>query len=458
MISLKSVFSRRFAIINNGNAYRLSDSDRKGNNSCNESLELTSFVSKVDLEGEYCIYLYAGPALMIKFIEVPVAEEVHDWLERNLEMFVPFSVPPSQVVYDYKIGSTDGVVNNIVVAIFRCDMVEEIVEKFKAVGIYITSIKPACLDFIENEVKNNPDECIGHVVVDKAISFIFITIGDQIKLYKDIPLGEPEIINRSKDFALEVNSVLSDFWEIQQFGATLNTIKVYGRPLIKDYAHQISLDAVFVDIKQDISSIIALRAAQASFIKENSIELLTTESPVAVSKMRTRKIYRIFRHGILPILTILLILLLVFNGIVHYWESKMTGDFVEYQRKTKLLKNVTTQNKLLLKKMASVQNLLYKKSRQGDILIDIRKRIPNEIWLEQYNYQKTIENGSKIFITGFASQGEAINTFLKDLESAGLYRKTYLQSTQAITPSSSMKRTGGKYSGVLTYFKIELVI
>jgi len=59
-------------------------------------------------------------------------------------------------------------------------------------------------------------------------------------------------------------------------------------------------------------------------------------------------------------------------------------------------------------------------------------------------------------LTGFTKEGKGLNVFLKNLEDSKQYQKVSLQSTQAIPYAVSYKRTNGRATGNLLFFKLEI--
>ena len=320
-----------------------------------------------------------------------------------------------------------------------------------------SSIRIASFEYLKRQLSADNYGVSAHLIIDDTRTYIYIVIGNVPKYFKDIPLGQAEIVSDASRYYSEVDSIVSDFWELRLFGAPVEIFHVYGNGEdFYKYLLDQGKNAEYHSPGQEISQELACSAALSTFNKGNQIELLPQAAHTIEKRIKLKLIYRILRYGAVPVcLAALLFLALIWGGF-FFWDQRTKEEYAVLQEKIGRLREIKHQNAVLLKKYDENKNLLEQRSKTAVLLEVLRSKMPDGVWLEQFNYQKGTVESPILYISGFAATNQVLNEFLKELEETTVFKKVNMQVTNTLSAGTAYKRTRGKMPGPVQFFKIEI--
>jgi len=453
-----------YALYNSGNEWRVigthSDGSLVYDGRITASDETKPTIAPyLDTDGETFTLAHAGPTLLLRPVEVPESEEPHEWLHKNSESFLPFSITMEDVHFDYRSQSADNGIRHTLTAVAKRSFVHALTEKFNtALGIRFRHIKAAPLEFLLSHL---PPDLVGitaHIILDIQRTYIFILDHQDIRLYKDLPGGELLFKENQEQFLTEMNNVIVDFWELHLFGTPPLHYFIYGpgKELADHFASK-NQDATLLLAEADISQEIAKVSAKASFQKGgNKTELADPPSDSLRKRILWKHIASFLSHTLLPGLVGLLLLILFFKGLLLLWQHHTEPNFSALQGKIHQLNRLKEENRSLRTELLQNNSLISRRSQTTLLLEKVRQVTPDGVWFSQMNFQEGKEGPDKLFLTGFSETDQELQRLFRNLESLASFKRVELLTSQSVSAGEAYRKTQTVSSKPVTFFKMEI--
>ncbi|OGJ87626.1 MAG: hypothetical protein A2268_04265 [Candidatus Raymondbacteria bacterium RifOxyA12_full_50_37] len=392
---------------------------------------------------------------------MPVAEDTLDWLMKHPEAFLPHSMTFDDVCFDYIVQSSDNTVNSVVVAIARKDALDQELEIFRKSGFRFSRITNGPLEFILANLQKFEQTACGVVLIEKEQAFVFVLVNRDIKLYKHITIGTHAAANDIKQFIEEIDPVLVQYWEMNLYGTPIETWYIAGEcPLYIDYCKQqgrnvTQMQSAFQSVGEEIVFHTAMSTSKKG---GNRIQLAQKTDKDLARRMRFKRVYRVAANIGLAAAGLVIAFLLLLRLGLYAWDYNTRDAYASYSGTIEKLKSVKQENRKLSLELRQDQGLFANRSGVFRLLESVRNSVPDSAWFSSLNYQKGVDKGPELLVTGFAVREEALKNLLVQLESKKEFGKVTLNFTKDIPAAKAFGLSKGKARYGLVYFKITMAL
>ncbi|OGJ86071.1 MAG: hypothetical protein A2268_02270 [Candidatus Raymondbacteria bacterium RifOxyA12_full_50_37] len=413
-----------------------------------------------DPDGERFTLSYSGNTLLVRMLEIPAAEDVSEWLIKNPESFLPHSINPDQVYYDYIVQPSDNAINSVIVVVVKMDNLDADVAAFAKAGISFLRITSGPLEFIRARDPELLQGIYGVLLVEQCQTFLFVLVNGEVKICRRIALGEKAAAENPEAFAAETDSVLVQYWETHLFGVPVEHWLVFGNcPGFIDHCRKEQRHVASLPVNTSTSHEIAYHAAQTTIGKSgNRIRLGPAASADNVRRIRFKKIFTIGKTIGLAACAGLVLLFALFRLGIFIGELSGRSAYAEYSGTIEQLNKVKQENRRLSRDLKEDQGLSAHRSRVFLLLESARNCLPDSVWFSSMHFQKGVETGPEMYVTGFASREEGLKDFLVKLEQNKQFGKVTLNVTKNVAGSKAYGTTKGRFRSEAVYFKITMAL
>jgi Tfp pilus assembly protein PilN len=190
----------------------------------------------------------------------------------------------------------------------------------------------------------------------------------------------------------------------------------------------------------------------------NHIRLARKTDKDLVRRMRFKRVYRVSANLGLAATGLILALLLLFRICLYAWDIGTREAYDTFSGTIEKLNNVKQENRKLMLELRQDQGLFANKSRVYGLLESVRNGLPDSVWFSSLYYQKGVEKGPELLVTGFAAREEALKDFLVQLEGKKEFGRVTLNLTKNIPAARAFALSRGRARHEAVYFKITMAL
>ncbi len=411
-------------------------------------INLQEIAEKYKLKSTYTVINFPLDKLLYKIIDIPFIPqmEIRNFLLQNTNLFLPDSLPSSDIVIAHMIldETADGL--RVLVLTGRRDEVSDFIEQLP--DSKLLSLVPGAfgLHFFQKEITNESFSGFIFSHSDRTIDILDYEDG-RVQSFERMSIRQ----FHEKTESILLNKIDDKNLDILVHNAGSETVE---SPFPLEFSENTLNNGESVE-ESRYRNAVGLSLMPFTSNDNQTLNLLTEDSRLQIQndfhKHLTLKLT--LASGLL--IFFLYFLLFSLNLVLSSRQNNILAERSSLLPYLQKKKDLGRKNLYLNQLLQDFEKLKTEKSYMAFYILQIAKSLPGDAWLSSMSMEENKEQGKEILASGFAKDERNVANFLGKLEELPFKRQVILKKMEKVSQASNKY---GRPQANANFIQFEIVI